>query len=97
MSSITSGGQKTGCENRNFALGLGPAWPAPGGAADVAERTEDTGPHGQNRRSPKLKPRYAILMLPQGWTPSAAAEVLERDPHTIGRWASAFTSWNIEC
>ena len=31
---------------------------------------------------------YAILLLAQGLT--AAAEVLERDPHTIGRWASAF-------
>ena len=33
---------------------------------------------------------YAILLLAQGWTASATAEVLERDPHTIGRWASAF-------
>ena len=31
---------------------------------------------------------YAILLLAQGLT--AAAEALERDPHTIGRWASAF-------
>ena len=30
---------------------------------------------------------YAILLLAQGLT---AAEALERDPHTIGRWASAF-------
>ena len=29
---------------------------------------------------------YAILLLAQGLT----AEALERDPHTIGRWASAF-------
>ena len=91
---------------RSSSLGLGPArlpvfagprwdgagWLATLWAADVPERTEDTGPHGQNRRSPKLKPRYAILMLAQGWTPSAAAEALERDPHTIGRWASAFIS-----
>ena len=28
---------------------------------------------------------YAILLLAQGWT----AEALERDPHTIGRWAGA--------
>ena len=27
-----------------------------------------------------------MLLLAQGWT----AEALERDPHTIGRWASAF-------
>ncbi len=29
---------------------------------------------------------YAILLLVQGLTAAA----LERDPHTIGRWASAF-------
>ena len=29
---------------------------------------------------------YAMLLLAQGWT----AEALERDPHTIGRWALAF-------
>ena len=29
---------------------------------------------------------YAILLLAQGLTAAA----LERDPHTIGRWASAF-------
>ena len=33
---------------------------------------------------------YAILLLAQGWTAAATAEALERDPHTIGRWASAF-------
>ena len=33
---------------------------------------------------------YAILLLAQGWTVAATAEALERDPHTIGRWASAF-------
>ena len=32
---------------------------------------------------------YATLLLAQGWTASATAEALERDPHTIGRWASA--------
>ena len=31
---------------------------------------------------------YAISLLAQGWTSSATAEALERDPHTIGRWAS---------
>ena len=31
---------------------------------------------------------YAILLLAQGWTATAAAEALERDPHTIGRWAA---------
>ena len=33
---------------------------------------------------------YALLLLAQGCTASATAEVLERDPHTIGRWAAAF-------
>ena len=41
--------------------------------------------------TPKERERwYAILLLAQGWTASATAEALERDPHTIGRWASAF-------
>ena len=33
---------------------------------------------------------YAILLLAQGVTGAATAEALERDPHTIGRWAAAF-------
>ena len=33
---------------------------------------------------------YAIMLLAQGLTAAATAEALERDPHTIGRWASAF-------
>ena len=33
---------------------------------------------------------YAILLLAQGWTTAGTAEALERDPHTIGRWAAAF-------
>ena len=33
---------------------------------------------------------YAILLLAQGWTAAATAEALDRDPHTIGRWATAF-------
>ena len=33
---------------------------------------------------------YALLLLAQGWTVSATAEALERDPHTIGRWVVAF-------
>ena len=32
---------------------------------------------------------YALWLLTQGWTAAATAEALERDPHTIGRWASA--------
>ena len=30
------------------------------------------------------------LVLAQGWTASGTAQPLERDPHTIGRWAAAF-------
>ena len=33
---------------------------------------------------------YAMLLLVQGFTAPATAEALERDPHTIGRWPSAF-------
>ena len=33
---------------------------------------------------------YALLLLAQGWTATATAEALERDPHTIGRWAATF-------
>ena len=32
----------------------------------------------------------ALWLLAQGWTATATAEALERDPHAIGRWASAF-------
>ena len=47
------------------------------------------------RRRTILAPRprerwYAILLLAQGLTAAATAEALGRDPHTIGRWASAF-------
>ena len=34
---------------------------------------------------------YAMLLLAQGWTASPTVEVLERDAHTIGRWAAAFS------
>ena len=33
---------------------------------------------------------HAVWLLAQGWTASTTAEALERDPHTIGRWATAF-------
>ena len=33
---------------------------------------------------------YTILLLAQGLTAAATAKALERDPHTIRRWASAF-------
>ena len=41
--------------------------------------------------TPRERERWqAIGLLAQGWTASATAEALERDPHTIGRWAAAF-------
>ena len=33
---------------------------------------------------------YTMLLLAQGCTATATADALERDPHTIGRWVSAF-------
>ena len=33
---------------------------------------------------------YAMLLLAQGLTAAATAEVLERYPRTVGRWAAAF-------
>ena len=35
------------------------------------------------------KPWHTVWLLAQGRTASAAAEALDRDPHTIGRWAAA--------
>ena len=41
--------------------------------------------------TPRERERWcAILLLAQGLTAAATAEALERDPHTIGSWASAF-------
>ena len=41
--------------------------------------------------APRERERWqAIWLLAQGWTASATADALERDPHTIGRWAAAF-------
>ena len=50
---VTSGSQKTGCPNRGLALGLGPAWPAPGGRRTLrsAQRTRGlTGRTGNHLR-----------------------------------------------
>ena len=42
-------------------------------------------------QTPRDRERWhAVWLLAQGWTAVAVAEALERDPHTIGRWASAF-------
>ena len=41
--------------------------------------------------TPRERERWhAVWLLVQGWTAVAVAEALARDPHTIGRWASAF-------
>lgn len=40
--------------------------------------------------APGAREVYAMLPLAQGLTTAATAEALERDPHNIGRWASAF-------
>ena len=40
--------------------------------------------------TPRERERWhAILLLAQGWTSAATAEMLDRDTHTIGRWAAA--------
>ena len=41
--------------------------------------------------TPRERERWhAIWLLAQGWTASGTAQALERDHHTIGRWAAAF-------
>ena len=43
--------------------------------------------------APTLRERerwYAMLLLAQGWTGATTAKALDRDPHTIGRWAAVF-------
>ena len=41
--------------------------------------------------TPRERERWhAVWLLAQGWTAATTAEALERDPHTIGRWAWAF-------
>ena len=41
--------------------------------------------------TPRKRERwYAMLLLAQGWTASDTAKALERDPHTVGRWAASF-------
>ena len=47
-------------------------------------------PAPRERALRQLRRWYAMLLLAQGWTASATAEALERDPHTIGRWVAAF-------
>ncbi len=38
----------------------------------------------------RLERWHALWLLAQGWTASAVAEALEREPHTIGTWVAAF-------
>ena len=38
-----------------------------------------------------VKDAPPLWLLAQGWTRSAMTEMPERDPHTIGRWAAAFS------
>ena len=41
--------------------------------------------------TPRERERWhALWLLAQGWTASATADALERDPHTVGWWAEAF-------
>ena len=60
-------------------------WMAAGGPICNRPMSAITRPHG----TIYLR-RLHVWLLAQGWTASATAEALERDPHTIGRWASAF-------
>ena len=41
--------------------------------------------------TPRERERWhALWLLAQGWPANKVAEVLERDPHTIGNWLAAF-------
>ncbi len=41
--------------------------------------------------TPRERERWhALWLLAQGWSANKVAEVLERDPHTIGSWLAAF-------
>ncbi len=42
--------------------------------------------------TPRERERWhALWLLAQGWTALAVAEALEREPHTIGAWVTAFS------
>ncbi len=42
--------------------------------------------------TPRERERWhGLWLLAQGWTASAVAEALEREPHTIGAWVAAFS------
>ncbi len=41
--------------------------------------------------TPRERERWhALWLLAQGWSANKVAEMLERDPHTIGSWLAAF-------
>ncbi len=47
----------------------------------------------QMYRAPTPRERerwHALWLLSQGWSATAVAAALERDPHTIGDWLDAF-------
>lgn len=42
--------------------------------------------------TPRERERWhALWLLSLGWSAAQVAQVLERDPHTIGEWVAAFT------
>lgn len=47
----------------------------------------------QMYRAPTPRERerwHALWLLARGWSAAQVAEALERDPHTIGEWVTAF-------
>ncbi len=47
--------------------------------------------HMYRAPTPRERERWhALWLLAQGWPANKVAEVLERDPHTIGSWLAAF-------
>ena len=51
----------------------------------------DVREHMYRAPTPRERERWhALWLLAKGWTASAVAEALEREPHTIGAWVTAF-------
>ena len=47
----------------------------------------------QMYRAPTARERerwHALWLLSRGWSAAQVSEALERDPHTIGEWVTAF-------
>ncbi len=66
-----------------------------GDIAAALERWQMDGAAVRERmyRTPTPRERerwHALWLLTQGWSMVKVAEVLERDPHTIAAWLSAF-------